>query len=351
MPSRPNTGNGTPPIVDMGAYEMAPGLITVVKTVDIGGVTNVPLGGVVTYTLVIRNDGDDVVSGVVVTDPMPIGLTFGQWLERGSAQLPPPITWGPFDVVAHTAYTLSFTANVTENVAFAGQVITNTAYFDTASDVSGTSNPVTFTVVGPALNQPPVADAGADRTVSVSSTVTLDGSGSTDPDGDDLLYGWVQTGGGAGISFTPNVSVTTFTAPGSADVLTFALTVTDTGSLTGTATVVITVTESAVNRPPVANAGLDRTVVVSSTVTLDGSGSTDPDGDDLLYGWVQTGGGAGISFTPNISVTTFTAPGSADVLTFTLTVTDTGNLTDTATVVITVTEHSIYLPTVLRQHS
>jgi uncharacterized repeat protein (TIGR01451 family) len=251
MPSQPDVGNGTPPIVDMGAYETAPGLITVVKTADLGGATGAPLGGVVTYTQVIRNDGDDVVSGVVVTDPMPLGLTFGQWLERGSAQPPPPVTWGPFDVVARTSYALSFTANVTENTGFAGQVITNTAYFDTAGDVSGTSNPVVFTVTEPAVNRPPVADAGAGRTVSVNSTVTLDGSGSTDPDGDDLLYGWVQTGGALGVSFTPNVSVTTFTAPGSADVLTFALTVTDTGNLTDTATVVITVTEYSIYLPAV----------------------------------------------------------------------------------------------------
>jgi uncharacterized repeat protein (TIGR01451 family) len=138
---RPGIGNGTPPIVDLGAYEVVHGL-NVVKTVD--SLIGVPLGGVVTYTLVISNSGDDVVSGVVVTDPMPMGLTFGQWLDRGSAQLPPPVTWGPFDVGAHTAYTLSFTANVTENIGFAGQVIVNTAHFTAAGNVSGVSNYITF---------------------------------------------------------------------------------------------------------------------------------------------------------------------------------------------------------------
>lgn len=39
-------------------------------------------------------------------------------------------------------------------------------------------------------NRPPVADAGANRTVMVGVEVTLDGSGSTDPDGDSLSFAW-----------------------------------------------------------------------------------------------------------------------------------------------------------------
>ncbi len=43
------------------------------------------------------------------------------------------------------------------------------------------------------------------------------------------------------------------------------------------------------NQPPVADAGLDRTEVVGSTITLDGSGSFDPDNgpEDLTYEWLQ----------------------------------------------------------------
>jgi hypothetical protein len=39
-------------------------------------------------------------------------------------------------------------------------------------------------------NQTPVADAGPDQTVSVGDTVTLDGSGSGDVDGDPLNFSW-----------------------------------------------------------------------------------------------------------------------------------------------------------------
>ena len=60
---------------------------------------------------------------------------------------------------------------------------------------------------------------------------------------------------------------------------------------------------------PVANAGLDQTVMSSSTVTLDGSASYDPDGDlPLAYGWTQSGGTAVTLSNATAVSPTFTAP-------------------------------------------
>jgi tol-pal system beta propeller repeat protein TolB len=44
------------------------------------------------------------------------------------------------------------------------------------------------------------------------------------------------------------------------------------------------------NKPPVSNAGVDQSVATGSAVWLDGSGSSDPDGDELSYRWPQTDG-------------------------------------------------------------
>ena len=83
------------------------------------------------------------------------------------------------------------------------------------------------------------------------------------------------------------------------------------------------------NLAPIANAGADQFVLVNTTITLDGSGSSDPDGHTpLTYRWQQTGGPA-VSLSNNaISQPTFTAPGTPTVLTFTLTVTDVYGLAD-----------------------
>jgi hypothetical protein len=96
------------------------------------------------------------------------------------------------------------------------------------------------------LNLPPLADAGPDQSVGENTLVTLNGSGSSDPEQKPLTYSWVQTDG-------PTVTLTgagtanpTFTAPNvPAEIvsvtLTFELTVLDfcDGIATDTVTVVV----------------------------------------------------------------------------------------------------------------
>ncbi|MDF1513688.1 MAG: PKD domain-containing protein, partial [Anaerolineae bacterium] len=166
--------------------------------------------------------------------------------------------------------------------------------------------------------------------VNPGALVTLDGSGSSDPNGDPLTYLWEQTGGEA-VTFAPDLMITNFTAPLSSGPLTFTLTVINTAGLSGTDSVVVNV----INLAPTANAGPNLTAPSGSVVMLDGSNSSDPNGPDITCLWEQTNGPS-VRFTPNLCVTTFTAPWGNEKLDFALTVTDPGGLSDTDTMKVTV---------------
>ncbi len=191
------------------------------------------------------------------------------------------------------------------------------------------------------INDPPVANAGFDRTVDEGSAVTLDGSGSSDADDGIASYLWVQTGGTAVMLSNTTSDKPTFTAPNfvsGANTLTFRLTVTDNGSQSTSDTVTITV--SNVNQPPIANAGSDQTIlIVGLTVTLDGSNSSDPDDGIVSYFWLQTAGPT-ISLSNDAAVQpTFVSPNVAaggETLRFSLTVTDASGDQDTDTCIVVV---------------
>ena len=85
------------------------------------------------------------------------------------------------------------------------------------------------------------------------------------------------------------------------------------------------------NISPIVNAGGNQTVLLGSSVTLDGSLSTDPDGTIESYEWSQTAGASVELSSVTEPVVTFTAPSSSDSLSFTLTVTDNEGATSSAT--------------------
>lgn len=137
-------------------------------------------------------------------------------------------------------------------------------------------------------NVTPVADAGPDQlVVSGIPAVFLDGGGSHDANGDPIAYSWRVISLPAGSASTlrrMNAVDPDFTADVPGNYI-FGLTVTD-NNAASSGEDFVTVNVKAGNVPPVADAGPDQNVVSGATVTLDGSGSHDPNPADLLsYSW------------------------------------------------------------------
>jgi len=178
------------------------------------------------------------------------------------------------------------------------QLVVNNGVF------SSTPSTVTITT----LNSPPVANAGPNQTVTVRSTAQLNGSGSTDVDGDPLTYSWsfvsVPAGSKAALS-NPNIVSPTFVADVVGNYV-VQLIVNDGFSNSTPSLVTISTIDSA----PVANAGPNQSITVTGTFQLNGSGSTDVDGNALTYSWsfltLPQGSHATLS-NPNAVMPTFVA--------------------------------------------
>lgn len=154
----------------------------------------------------------------------------------------------------------------------------------TVTDDDGESSSVTdeVTVVAPAANEPPTASF---TTITSGLTLTVDASGSEDPDGVIEEYSWSF---GDGESAAGAIVSHTYEAPGTYDV---ELTVTDDDGATDSRVVQVTVQSlPGENQPPTA----DFTAQVTGTnLTADASASSDPDGSIGTYVWDFGDGGTG----------------------------------------------------------
>ncbi len=199
--------------------------------------------------------------------------------------------------------------------------------------------------VNDTINSPPDAKIeAATTTIKPGAVFTLDGSGSSDPDGDDTIksYQWSQKaddplqvtiikGGSAVGEFrAPPISETVQ--------LTLILTVTDEEGKSDTAQIEVVVTLDENLKKPVANAGEDEIAEAGRIVKLSGLKSRDgnADGSITSYEWKQLSGPGVTLADADKAEATFTAPDVVGELEFELTVIDNDSLfaTDTVSVFV-----------------
>jgi hypothetical protein len=192
-----------------------------------------------------------------------------------------------------------------------------------------------------APNDTPVANAGRDQgSIRPGTLITLNGSASSDPDGTPLTYSWSFTSKPAGSTAAltnPTSSMPTFTLDLVGEYV-VRLIVNDGMASSAPDSVII----STGNVAPVANAGPDQgDIALGTVVTLNGSASSDANGDPLTYSWSLIGKPAGSTAAlddPTSSMPTFTID-RAGTYRARLIVSD-GTLTDTDTVRISATRRS-----------
>jgi uncharacterized repeat protein (TIGR01451 family) len=222
----------------------------------------IPVNTPFTYTLRVTNNGPDEATTVVLNDQLPSGVTLGAvTTTQGSCNGQNPVICSIGNLAVNDTVTVSITTRPT----ISGQISNTASVTGNEIDPNAFNNSSTevTTVIGG--NQMPVANAGPAQTVEVTSPggapVTLNGSGSNDPENDLLTFSW---DGPFGLVNGPTPTVT---LPLGSHLIT--LTVTDPQGLSDMDSVGVTVQDTT-------------SPGTSITSALDGHGAVVTDGDSTV---------------------------------------------------------------------
>jgi hypothetical protein len=294
-------------------------------TVSVNGTNQAPVANAGTDISITLPTNSTTLNGSASKDPDGIIKTYSWTKISGPSQ---------YTIADATAVSTALTNLVAGTYIFRLQVTDDkgaTATDDITVVVNNTGTPA---------NQPPVASAGADMNITLpTSSVTLNGSASKDPDGTIQRYSWTKISGPTQFLFASAGSPITVVSNLIAGTYVFRLTVTDDkgASATDDVTVIVNQANSTNNLPPIADAGADITIQVGTTsVRLDGSASKDPDGTIAAYRWTKISGPSAFNLSTWDTATTSLSQVVAGVYVFRLTVTDDKGATGTDTVTVTV---------------
>ncbi|MBO9703541.1 MAG: T9SS type A sorting domain-containing protein [Sporocytophaga sp.] len=222
----------------------------------------------------------------------------------------------------------------TATVSLSGLVAGTYVFRLTVTDNTGATGFDDVTVVvNAAVNVLPVANAGADKSITLpTNSLSITGTG-TDSDGTIASYAWTKVSGGT--ATLANANTATVSLSGLvAGTYVFRLTVTDNRTGTGSDDVIVVV-NPAVNVAPVANAGVDKSITLpTNSLSITGTG-TDSDGTIASYAWTKVSGGT--ATLTNANTATVSLSGLvAGTYVFRLTVTDNNTATgsDDVTVIV-----------------
>lgn len=273
-------------------------------------INNLTVDGTYTFKFKVTNNlGDTAIDFMqVVVSPAPIVLPTANagsdkaiTLPTTSTSATATATLGSGTLVSYTWTQISGPATATfgsgssltttiNNLTVAGTYSFKFTVLNSQGNSASDNMDVIVSPAIPPVNIPPTAVAGANQTITLpTNTATVNGNGSTDPDGTITNYDWTITGPNTPTNSTGTSVTTTFgnLIAGSYQV---RLKVTDNNGDTGVATLTITV-NAAPNVLPTAAAGNDVVLTLpTNSTTLDGSGSSDPDGSITAYFWRQISG-------------------------------------------------------------
>lgn len=208
-------------------------------------VTRIGPDGNLYYMLTTYETGGGTIQMVRYTDQETVGTpTFTP--PGGSFTDPVEVSMSTATAGATIHYTLDGSQPTQTSPVYTDPIVVSSSTTIKAKAFLDGLNPssvgsATFTIGDAGTNQPPIVDAGPDQTVTVGTVVTLNGGGSTDPDGnDDFLTDeqWTQLSGPAVTIVDATEEVAYFT-PNEAGVYVFELEMSD-GELYGSDQVTIT---------------------------------------------------------------------------------------------------------------